>query len=94
MGFQEWDRILGSDSIVLREASMRESWRGWSCIADGLARNHSPQELEAKPKLAIHVGKIITSAGKPIVGGTILVSDGKIEALGKTREIGFRKVIR
>jgi imidazolonepropionase-like amidohydrolase len=35
-----------------------------------------------KPKLALHVGKIITCAGDPIVNGTILVSNGKIEALG------------
>jgi imidazolonepropionase-like amidohydrolase len=35
-----------------------------------------------KPKLALHVGKIITCAGQPIVNGTILVSDGKIEAIG------------
>ncbi len=42
---------------------------------------------EGKPKLAIQVGKIITCAGEPIVGGTILVSNGKIEAVGKTSEI-------
>jgi imidazolonepropionase-like amidohydrolase len=41
----------------------------------------------AKPKLALHVGKIITCAGKPIVNGTILVSNGKIEALGPRAEI-------
>ena len=41
----------------------------------------------AKPKLALHVGKIITCAGKPIVNGTILVSNGKIEALGPRSEI-------
>jgi imidazolonepropionase-like amidohydrolase len=40
-----------------------------------------------KPKLAIHVGKIITSAGEPIVNGTILVSNGKIEAIGPSKEI-------
>lgn len=38
-----------------------------------------------KPKLAIHVGKIITCAGEPIVGGTILVADGKIQAVGKSQ---------
>ena len=42
---------------------------------------------ESKPKLAIHVGKILTCVGEPIVGGTILVSEGKIEAVGKTKEI-------
>lgn len=42
---------------------------------------------DAKPKLAIHVSKILTCAGEPIVGGTILVSEGKIEAVGKTKDI-------
>src|SRR5438270_4799046 len=45
------------------------------------------EKVEPKPKLAIHVGRIITSAGKPIDNGTILVSNGKIEALGPRSEI-------
>jgi imidazolonepropionase-like amidohydrolase len=36
----------------------------------------------ARPKLALHVGKIITSAGEPVVNGTILIADGKIRAVG------------
>jgi imidazolonepropionase-like amidohydrolase len=40
-----------------------------------------------KPKLALHVGKIITCAGQPIVNGTILVSGGKIEAVGPRDKI-------
>ena len=40
---------------------------------------------DLKPKLAIHVGKVITCVGEPIIGGTILVSEGKIEAIGKTK---------
>jgi imidazolonepropionase-like amidohydrolase len=51
---------------------------------------------EVKPKLAIHVGKILTCAGEPIVGGTILVSEGKIEAVGKTKDItvpdGYQRI--
>ena len=42
---------------------------------------------DSKPKLAIHVGKVLTCVGEPIIGGTILVSDGKIEAIGKTKEV-------
>ncbi len=42
---------------------------------------------DSKPKLAIHVGKVITCVGEPIIGGTILVSEGKIEAIGKTKDI-------
>ena len=40
-----------------------------------------------KPKLAIKVGKIITSAGDPIINGTILVSDGNIEAIGTNTDV-------
>lgn len=40
-----------------------------------------------KPRLAIHAGKIITSAGEPIVNGTILVSGGRIEKVGPEKEI-------
>src|SRR5947209_8320903 len=52
--------------------------------ACGLALSASAEIAadDAKPKLALHVGKIITCAGKPIVNGTILVSNGKIEAIG------------
>lgn len=39
-------------------------------------------------KYAISVGKVITSAGEPIVNGRILVSDGKIEAVGKQKDLG------
>lgn len=54
----------------------------WSGFAGVLVADE-----DAKPKLAIHVGKVITSAGDPIINGTILVADGKIEAVGKTSEI-------
>jgi imidazolonepropionase-like amidohydrolase len=40
-----------------------------------------------KPNLALQVGKIITCAGKPIADGTILVSKGKIEAIGPRAQI-------
>ena len=42
---------------------------------------------KAKPKLAIHVGKILTCAGDAIANGTILVKDGKIEAIGPRKDI-------
>lgn len=45
------------------------------------------RSAEQKPKLAIRVGKIITSAGDPIVNGTILVSDGNIEAIGPSADV-------
>jgi imidazolonepropionase-like amidohydrolase len=45
------------------------------------------EEAAAKPKLAILAGKIITAAGEPIVDGVILVSEGKIEAVGRASEI-------
>lgn len=42
---------------------------------------------EPKPKLAIHVAKAITCAGEPIVNATILVADGKIQAIGPRDKI-------
>lgn len=45
------------------------------------------ESKDAKPKLAIRVGKIITSAGDPIVGGVILVEAGKIREVGKAKDI-------
>jgi imidazolonepropionase-like amidohydrolase len=53
--------------------------------AAGLA--HADDAKPAKPKLALHVGKIITCAGEPIVNGTILVADGKIQAVGPRDKI-------
>ena len=35
----------------------------------------------------MHIGKIITCAGEPIVNGTILISNGKIEAIGPRDKI-------
>lgn len=51
----------------------------------------APASEKSFPKLAIHVGKIITCADQPlnetIINGTILVSNGKIEAIGPSSEI-------
>ncbi len=44
---------------------------------------------DEKPKMAVRVGKIITSAGDPIINGTILISNGKIEAIGTQDEIAI-----
>lgn len=50
------------------------------------AQDENNKQAE-KPKLAIHVGKIITSVGEPIIDGTILVEDGKIRAIGPKADI-------
>jgi imidazolonepropionase-like amidohydrolase len=39
------------------------------------------------PGIAIHLGKILTMAGPPIVDGTLLIADGKIEAVGRRADI-------
>ncbi|MCP4707275.1 MAG: amidohydrolase family protein [Planctomycetes bacterium] len=44
-------------------------------------------DTEESPKYALLIGKIITCADGPIDNGTILVSDGKIEAIGPRDEI-------
>ena len=46
-----------------------------------------PDPKAPKPNLALHLGKIITCAGDPIVNGTILISKGKIEAIGPREKI-------
>jgi len=43
---------------------------------------YSPAPAAEKPKLAVHVGKAITCAGEPVVNATILIADGKIQAIG------------
>ena len=48
---------------------------------------------EPKPKLALHVGKAITCAGEPVVNATILVADGKIQAIGPRAKIQSRAPI-
>ncbi|MCS6977758.1 MAG: amidohydrolase family protein [Gemmatales bacterium] len=47
----------------------------------------TPVGAAEKPKLAIHVAKAITCAGDPIENATILVADGKIQAVGKRGEV-------
>jgi len=42
-----------------------------------------------QPRLAIKAGKIITSAGEPIINGVILVADGDIEAVGTQAEVAI-----
>jgi imidazolonepropionase-like amidohydrolase len=58
-----------------------------ACMLSLLALPQLVFAEDAKPKLAIHVGKVLTCVGEPIIGGTILVSEGKIEAVGKTKDI-------
>ncbi len=64
--------------------------------ASATAEESTPAAVEVveelpkpKPKLAIKVGKIITSAGDPIINGIILVSDGNIEAIGTNAEVAI-----
>jgi imidazolonepropionase-like amidohydrolase len=59
-------------------------------VADASAQDTEAPAAVAtteKPKLAIKVGKIITSAGEPIVNGVILVADGDIQAIGPQDEV-------
>ncbi len=79
-------RLLNSTRFVVMFAATLFA----ACISTGTkARGDEPDGTSpsVKPKIALHVGKIITSAGEPIVGGTILISDGKIEAIGTRSQI-------
>ncbi len=59
-----------------------------SSVAVSAGAATSRQEVKKEfPKLAIHFGKIITCAGDPIVNGTVLVSKGKIEAIGPSSSV-------
>ncbi len=40
-----------------------------------------------KPKVALHVGKVITCAGDAITDATILIADGKIQAIGPRAKV-------
>src|SRR5262245_66563329 len=42
----------------------------------------APLHAADKPKVALHVGKVITCAGDAIENATILIADGKIQAIG------------
>ncbi len=62
-------------------------WTACVLYVGGVAYADERVSFKHKPKLAIHVGRIITCAGQPIDNGTILVSGGKIEALGPRGQI-------
>ncbi|MEM7557604.1 MAG: amidohydrolase family protein [Planctomycetota bacterium] len=67
------------------QSSLKRCFQVFALVA--VACFGSLSQADEKPKYAIHVAKVITSAGEPIIGGTILVSNGKIEAVGKTKDI-------
>ena len=54
--------------------------------SDDVQPTDQADATSVKPKLAIKAGKIITSAGPTIIDGVILVSDGRIEAVGTAKE--------
>ena len=58
-----------------------------SLAVSWLTADRGEADESSRPRYAIQVGKVITSAGEPIINGTILVSNGKIEAIGKTEEM-------
>jgi imidazolonepropionase-like amidohydrolase len=46
-----------------------------------------PAHAAEKPKLAVHIAKAITCAGEPVVNATILVAEGKIQAIGPRSKV-------
>ncbi len=56
-------------------------------FADPLPLTADDTGDKTKPNIAVHVGKIMTCASDPISHGTILISNGKIEAVGPRDEI-------
>ena len=56
-------------------------------ITPGVTTADQSDEKAKDTGVAVHVGKIFTCAGDPIADGTILIKDGKIEAIGRKKEI-------
>jgi len=46
-----------------------------------------PAPAADKPKYALHVAKAITCAGEPVVNATILIADGRIQAIGPKAKV-------
>ena len=83
------DESGGSPWTRVSAVSLFGSMLIW-LVAAGATAGDTTSKTAAKaekPQLAIHVGKIITCVGEPIVNGTILVAGGKIQALGPSREV-------
>lgn len=75
-----------SQPHLVRDSLRILAWLALFCLG-GCPSWASAQDAESRPPLAIHVGKILTCAGEPIADGTILVRDGKIEAIGPRSEV-------
>jgi imidazolonepropionase-like amidohydrolase len=57
-------------------------------LAPASPAQDSPAAEEPNPgRIAVLAGKVITCAGDPIVDGTVLIKDGKIEAVGPRAEV-------
>lgn len=90
-------RITGSPRGTLAPLTMRPKLSILSVVVVLLVPLQTG--LAAQPAaepgvLAIEGGRIITMAGEPIEGGAVLVSEGKIRAVGQTVEIpaGARRI--
>ena len=59
----------------------------WVSLGGTVDAQDEEQNLRA-PRIAIHVGKILTCAGDAISNGTILIRDGKIAAVGENPTAG------
>jgi imidazolonepropionase-like amidohydrolase len=70
-------------------APTRHSRATWAVLAVGLAGLLAGSALAngPAPKYAIRAGKVVTITGGAIDNGVVLVSDGKIEAVGRAGEI-------
>ena len=60
---------------------------GFICLVNGALLIQAVNAEEETAKYALLAGKIITCASEPVDNGVILISGGKIEAIGPQKEI-------
>lgn len=85
--FRDYQFRLAACLVIFSLGTQHPALADTLLAADPEAEEPTAATEAEKPKYAIHVGKVITCAGEPIIGGTILVSGGKVEAVGKTSEV-------
>lgn len=83
-------RLGGRLSFVWLLLCLSLGWAGPPVCGQGAsAGDDAASAADATPRLAIHLGKILTMVGPPIVDGTLLISEGKIEAVGRRADIAI-----
>lgn len=86
---QQHPFLLGCSKAKVTLAMLCLCWMIAPAAGQDSKENASKDDTQSKPKpkYAINVAKVITSVSEPIIDGRILVSDGKIEAIGTQKDL-------